>query len=755
LGGPIKQNRSFFFINYEGLAQNLGETIIATVPSAAARAQATHPYVIQVLNAIPLPNGIDNGNGTGQRTTVATQHASENYFNGRWDYTLNNTDSITARYIFDHADLKEPFGNPLAQYPQHGINRNQFYTFGWKKAVSSRLINDLRFYLSRLHQQVIIVDHIPAFQCNPQNQGDCAFVIPGLTTVGLNTNGVPYFNYIQTKYEYSDQVFWQAGTHSITFGGSVRRPQSMSDTPVQAAGNWRFSAYGFNAAGGSPLANSFLSGQPNQFAGSRPGQDDSRRDFREIDFTGFIQDDWKVTTNLTANVGVRYELATNPVEVNNKLTVIPDPRTSPGYVSTRNVFAKNPSLKNFNPRIGVAWSPFADSKTVVRSGFGLFHDVYEPRIYGIGFSFTPPMDQSAVNFPPFVNPVVFVSTQGNTAIVPTTHDVLAYDVGTTTPYTVQYNVNIQRVLPANITITVGYIGSRGVNLLAQQELNPPTNSGTAQNPQFAQLINGALVTNPRTNPNFAALGMIAPGAESSYNALQTTFNKSLTYGLQFQGNYQLSKCIDTSSTLSGAYAGGYIAPPAPYSLDYNRGRCSFDRHQNFVTTTLYDLPFKENRFVSGWQLSSIVSLRSGLPFTVQTGFDSPGLQEQIGSPNIPNLAPNRTAKDIILGDPAKWYDPTAFLLPTPGTIGNLGRNAFDGPPFKNLDVALLKRTKLNESINMEFRTEVFNVFNHPNFGNPNTSVFTGATGALNRTAGLITTTTTTSRQFQFALKFVF
>ncbi len=784
IGGPIKKNKMFFFANYEGLRQTLGETPVVTIPNQAARTEAQNyaatlvpgsaqanaeQVVLNALNAIPLPSaGATNlGNGTSQEVLSGNQTGVENYVLGRWDYTLSAKDTIWYRIIYDHATLSEPFAaNSIGLYPQSAFDHNQFQNVGWTRNISATLINQANFNFTRTAQVGNTPTTIKPFSCNPTNVYDCFFSVPGLSSdFGLNTPTAPIFDYIQNKFEPRDQILWVKGGHSISIGGFVNRIRTLTSTPVNPGGNYYFSSWGYSASG-TPSANSFLTGQPYQFVGALPGLADSARNFRETDVIGFIQDDWKALKNLTVNLGLRYSWASNPYDISNDLYAFVQPYASQtSYVNVPHAFQSNPNGKNFDPRIGLAWSPFSDNKTAVRVGAALIHYLWQPRDYGVGYNFSPPFNQVAVAYPAFTLPVKFVCTASAAQCTPTQpsiHDAIGYNI-TTVPYVIQYSANVQHEI-GGVVLSAGILASESSHLADMVELNPQIYSGTRQNPVFAtlQTVNGAqtLVSNPRINPNFGMMGEIMPWAHASYHAYQFQANKALSHGLQFQANYTNSRCYDDGS---GAYAvdgGGGVSPLPPYPLSRNNGNCSFDRRNNFSINAVYELPFHGHRWSEGWQISNLFGFHTGLPFTVVCGFDCLGLGEQ-NSANYVNINPGVDLSKVVQpGNINHYFNTADFSLQPLGTLGNENRFMFYGPSLADDDLALVKNTKIRENMNLQLRFEAFNIANHPNFSNPSTGLYTGPTSP-SPTAGKITSTISaqgglpSSRQLQFAMRFQF
>jgi len=753
IGGPIRRDKLFFFVNYEGLRQDLGQTSITSVPDAAARAQVTDPATLAILDATPLPNlGDDPTTGIGEYRAVATQTAKENYLTARMDYVLSASDSIFGRYTLDRADLSNPFSvGPLGRYVESDINRNQFLTLGQIKLISSTLVNKAQFNFTRTVSSGNAPKRIPAFNFVPRNPLDGGLSVPGIGLLGVGYSVLP-FNFVQTKFEVGDSIFWEHKANSITAGVFVRRTQSTTLSDIFSGGLFVYSAYGFNP-GGPPLPHSFLSGAPVAFTGAGAGEADGTRSFREISLTGYVQDNWKLRPYLTVNLGLRYQFVSNPVEVNNRLNAIVNVVTDAEFTHVSHALAKNPSLRDLDPRLGFSWAITKDQKTALRAGFGLFHEVITARTYSLAYTLAPPYHLLTIVAPTLDNPFTFRGLSIPTLLLGQAID---YNL-THTPYVMQYNLNVQRDLGGGLIGTLGYVGSKGVHLLHQVEANPPILSlgSTSRQPIFTDPMGH---TNPRVNPKLANIELIRPNANSHYNALQASATKRLSQGLDLRAFYTWSKCIDdSSSTYALEYDTGLQMNP--YSLSQDRGLCAYSAAHVFNGAILYALPFRRNKFVGGWEVSGILTAQSGHPFTVLVGIDRAGL----GSPNNiqrPNIAPGRSIGSIVTRNPKQWIDPRAFVLPSAGGLGNEPRNAFIGPRLMSGDVAIIKNTVIAEHLNVELRAEVFNVLNHTNLNPPaphglGSGVFLDNTGTVDPAAGKILSTATTSRQFQFSFKLIF
>jgi hypothetical protein len=320
----------------------------------------------------------------------------------------------------------------------------------------------------------------------------------------------------------------------------------------------------------------------------------------------------------------------------------------------------------------------------------------------------------------------------------------------------QYNLNVQRQLGGSTVLTVGYVGSRGLHLGNLVDANAPISSGNSSGP-YASIVNGQFVSNPRPNPAFSTMGLVEFLGSSRYNSMQVNLQRRLSHNWQGQMSYTWSRSIDNGSSYFGESGGFQGGAENPRDLSFDQGPSSFNRNQALTINSLYVLPFKGNKFVEGWQVSGIFTFTTGAPLTVTTGVS------QAWTPVNAMQRPNYVAGcDWRVGKATQWYNPACFSLPAVGIIGNLGRFNLVGPGLVNTDFAIMKETnipKISEGFRIQFRAELFNILNHANFSLPAFTNFTSGatpgTGFISPLAGVITTTTTTARQIQLALKVVF
>jgi hypothetical protein len=750
-GGPLKQNRAFFFITYEGIQQDRTETRIATVPDANARLGiingvnvGVNPAIAPVLALYPLPTTPLTG-GVGQVAQVASSPGHENYTLGRLDYTLSTKTSFFGRYVIDTAEVYDPFaGSAIPLWGADQSTNNQYFTAEVRRIMTNNVINQARVGLVRTHEQAFTRGNFAALNFFPGENRQDGRVNPGsgIEQIGGQTT-LPVV-LLQKRWSVSDDVYWNRGNHSIKMGGGLEFTPTRMDQPFQGSGVWTF-----------PSLTAFLQNAPTGLIGALPNQADSLRSIKDLGAILYVNDDWRATSNLTLNLGLRYTPAVNPsIEggPGGPRQIIDEPLGA--FVPVDRAFAQSPHLKNFDPRIGFAWDPTESHKTSIRGGWGIFHNPIGNRIILPNYVNNPPYAFAAENLTATTAPrFPFPYASGATPQTNVGNGI--YYKSSTDPFIMQWNVNVQREILDNTSVTVAYVGSRGVNLLRQIDINPV----------LPRLVNGVevfgvprsatqagIIPNQRANPAYAALTYNKPDAWSKYHSLQTSLNRRFSQGVQAQVSYTLSKCTDLSS---GSFGGEGSTPATnPYDESYDEGPCYFDRRHNFRGSGIYAFPFAGNAFVEGWEVSTIVSAVSGRPFTPAIGFDQSGLQT---GNQRPNLATGRNLDDVYTGSITQWFDPTAFTLPAAGTLGNVGRHSLLGPKFFTMDVSIIKNVRMQGSATLQFRLEMFNLTNFTNFNLPNANVFAAAPnggGTYAPTAGRITSAGS-PRQLQLAAKVTF
>lgn len=784
VGGPIKKDKAFFFVNYEGLRQFFGETKVANVPDALndathfgspagllAAEQAKNPKeTLQTATAVyntlllyPQVTAV-GAKGVVPVSEVGDQTASENYVLGRFDYTLSSQDSLFMRYLSDRAKFIEPFPNgggaggapvAISDWLEQTLNRNQFFTVEERHILSNTLINTARISYSRPVTSGLTLTSQPAMNFYPgTGRQDGVLNVTGLSSLGPN-NTTP-FTFVQNKYTAGDDVLWTKGAHNLKFGFSVLYNQTNTFDQFQIGGVWTF--------GG--LAQ-FLQGTANTFVGTLPdnvaagGFQYYNRDTRATELAPYVNDEWRVLPNLTLNLGLRYDYVTNPYEIHHEaynLTNAPA-LAAPGVPQLAGVpqishifTAGNPARLNFDPRVGLAYDPFGDHKTSIRAGFGTFHDPIQGRSYFPGIWDTPPTSFGTQVNPPGYGVPFSGSINTKLSINPGMDSTIH-----TTPYMAQWNLNIQHDFQGTI-LSVAYVGSAGVHLIVPQDANPvvPVNGA------FSQLVGGRITPFTRINPNLGRLNFMEAQGHSNYNSLQVGVNRRLARNVEAGVSYTYSHCIDLGSATYAQEGNNNAGNQNPYDLTSDRSNCGFDIRQALRTNAVYYLPLRGNKLIEGWQASAIFTASTGPWITPVTGFDQIGMQNT--GADRPNVVPD--CSNLVLGTAAQWFNPACFSLPGPasgpnGTLvgfpGNAARTSIPGPHLTVLDFAMLKDTKIarvSENFNIQFRAEFFNITNQTNFGLPNANIFSQS-GSVSQTAGQVTTIVGTPRQIQFGLKLLF
>ena len=748
LGGPIARDKTFYFLAYEGLIERLGVSGATFVPDANARrgiidgrTVQLHPQVGPYLALFPLPNARALSGGIGEYLFSGKQPTDEHFVQGRIDHHFSNKNAVFTRYTFDNGKVNRiPINKTPIAYTAES-SRNQYSTTEWRHTFSPTLLNQIRFGINRstsLADNVRTIDIPPSMSWLPGEKFGY-FTISGVVTENGGDYRLPRFDRLN-NISLGDTAFVTRGGHGVRFGFEGQRIHFNQNTTSQRGGIVTF-----------PTLERFLTGTPSTVEFVLPGKLDPVRGYRQWLFAFFAQDDVRLKSNLTMNLGLRYEFITVPTEVNGKISNlrnVTDSKTTVG-----DPWHNNPSLKNFAPRVGLVWDPFKTGKTAVRAGFGIFFDEILPKYYFFTGSLNPPFTtRTSLTNPPFPNVVANFDPD----TVKPQLQVTSFDLKT--PYIMQYNLAIQRQLPGNWDITIGYAGSRGNHLIRVGDINlaPWT------------IVDGKKVFQPelgRRNPNFVGTWQRVTDAQSFYNSLQVSAIKRFSSGFRAQTSYTFARSIDDASGINSQDFSNNIQYVADfYDRTYDRGLSAFHVKHNLTFNWTYDLPFARNTrgvanvLFKGWQLNNITTISTGPPFTAQiSGYNRSG---NLNTTNFslnerPNLKPGASNNPILSG-PDRYWDVNAFELGPLNQRGNLGRNTMIGPGLVNVDFSLVKSFDVSEGKSLQFRAEAFNAPNHPNFAVPSLrTAFTSATGVPSPTAGIISSTVTRPRQIQFGLKLMY
>lgn len=714
LGGPIVKQKAFFFFSYEGLRQRQGLDLNSVVLSDAERALATDPVVGRLIELIPRPNLVDS-TGTPRFVGSATAPVDVDQWSVDVSYNLAAKDRLHGYYNFHRTLTVEPnrFGNTFPGFGHEFHADRQIFTLNETHTFSAVMVNEIRAGFNR-----VLSGNVPSRQLNPAEFGinngiTSAVGLPQINIAGggLNFGGPSILpsGRGDTTVVIGDTLNWLRGNHSLKFGGEFR--QFLTNAFRQGTGSFNF-----------PTVAAFLAGSANSFSVILGNQSSS---IGEKAISGFVQDNYRARPNLTFELGLRYDSNMTPTERFDRFIVF-DPKTASLLrVGTHLDEIYQQNYKNVQPRVGFAWDPFKDGRTSVRAAYALLVD--QPMT-----SIAMP---TAAN-PPLAVPLTFagairfenaLSLAMAAGLAPQT-----VDHGFSNAYLQSWNLNIQREVTRNLAVTAGYFGSKGTHLIIRRNINQP--------------VNGV-----RPYPTLSLTSPILPGATlgnitqaesngfSSYNAMWISADRRLTRGLQFNVSYTWSNSLDSNSLSSQG-----VVVQNSYDVASDRALSDFDARHRLVISGLYELPFKGNRLVSGWQLGAIVQSQSGNPINIVTTNSTVN-----GVANT--LRPNVTGPIVVLGAVERWFD-TSVFVPVAG-FGSSGRNVVTGPSFNNTDLSIIKNTMLTETVRLQFRAEFFDLFNHPNFGQPGNVVGTASFGRIVSTR-FPTGESGSSRQVQFALKLI-
>ena len=809
IGGPIIQDRTFFFAAYEGLRRRRGTPQVPIVPSADGRngilgrnPDGTPKKVVEIspriqpfLDLYPTANDPDSipllNNGLGFFITAPSVATRQDYVLGRIDHQITDNHSIFGRYVIDDDIQRTPGFDGIPGFSELLTSRRQYVTAQVNSILSPTVLNSFRVAFNRTVQKR---DALPDTELGPEFS-----FVPGLPmgimtisgTVaaiggrGLNnlgtSNTVPRF-YTYNLFEYGDDLSVIRGNHTWKFGGSLKRMRDNASNNTSVRGRYRFRSF-----------EKFLTGDIRDFRfATQPGDPrtplsvgHAYRGFRQWFMAVYAQDDWQVSPRLTLNLGLRYETITNAKEANNlaaRLVNILDP-----------AFTLEPEIdsyfdaskKNFQPRFGFALQLNDNATTVLRGGAGIFHDQVLPHLYSVNVGKYPPYYNLVTN-KRNLNLTPGDLTGGNISV---SVNGVASSMQMATKY--HWNLTIQQQLGENNVVEVAYVGAKTHNLPKFNELNSPYETILADGRKcfgHDDLPGGVNPLCPEgsldhRNPDFDQLRTIEWVGQSLYNGLQTKFTRRTTAGAALQFLYTWSRAMDNASTVS---TGDFRREPQnsldPGDTNRDYARASFDAVNNFGINYTYPLPFQGEgamgALLGGWEIAGLTTISSGSPYTIRVGSDTDGNLDG-GRADRPDLLPGfsnnpteGSSAGCVSGDTtieaglvgrsvdswnktSRWYDPCAFGITNLGLYGNLGRNTLLGPGRVNFDFSLHKNFQTSESTNLQFRAEFFNIFNRNNLGLPENQGFDGTD--LEASAGTVLpgNTVTRPREIQFGLRFEF
>ncbi len=735
LGGPIHRGTTYFFVSYEGLRHRQGLTTSSNVFTEAQRAAivaAAQPVPNALLNLVPHPNATLGASAV-PNAFFGSATAPVDIDQGTADisHAFSAADNLNGYWVFQRDLRGEPTqGANIPGFGDIRQGRRQVLTVNETHVFSPSLVNEVRVGANRIH-----ITFTPQNTTSPASLGLGATLGPNeqfMPTVtvqdqpGLTFGDERAFPQGRgdTMFVIGDTLSWIRGRHSFKFGTELRdfRNNNFNGDPGQLI---------FATTAG------FQSGNVSS-AARTVGNVANRLNAGALDF--FAQDSWKVSSHLTLELGLRYAWNMTPTEAKNRYTqFVPGAGTGSMLVSSTQPYAQN--NKNFQPRIGFSWDMFHNGNTVLRAGYA--YQVDQP-ITGVitGLTSNPPfaLPISVAATPITGLPALFNGPPTNIAPLMVNPNFKNADVQS-------WNLNIQQQVDRNTAFMIGYFGSKGTHLEIDRNINQFTVLNSAASRPFTSLSASSPIL-----PGVALANTITErdsSSNSTYHALWITANRRLANGLQLNASYTWSHSIDdVSRNLNG------LIVQDSTNIGGSRGSSDYDARHRFVANAIYNLPFKGNRFKSGWEVAPIFSFQSGNPFTVvipSTTITGAG-----------TVFPNVIGPVVITGNAlGQWITVSGFGNPVgQTTLGNAGRNNFIGPAFGDIDIAFVKNTKVTERMNVQLRMDAFDVLNHPNYGQPS-RVLSSLTGPASLTFGTISSTrfptgdSGSSRQLQFAVKLQF
>jgi hypothetical protein len=753
-GLALFRKRVHLFGNFEALRQSLGVTYLDIVPSQAARNGVLASGAIQVdpqakryLAFFPLPNRGALGNGdTGNFAFAGQQVTPENYFTTRVDAKLSAADALTGTYVLDSSNTTQP--DQFDMRINEITTKRQVVSLAEGHTFSQTLRNSATFGISR----VVAGLGLTPKALQPIAADTSYGFLPGTTSGNINISGLTNFtgglgaaspyDFHWTSIQFYDDVSYVRGRNSLRAGVAVERMRDNILSNANPNGIFTFNS----------LAD-FLTNHPYLLTIAIPGTS-TPRDLRQTLFALYAQDDARLSDRVTTYLGLRYEMTTVPTETAGRLAALRHIGDATPHLGSP--YFANPTLRNFEPRVGLAWDSLGDGRLIVRSGLALFDVLPLPYEFELLSSNVAPFFESGTpsNLPAGSFPALAVQL----AQSPTTLRYAYIEPEPRRSYVVAWNLSLGMQPVKSTSLLIGYVGSRGVHQpFRVDDSNLVLPAKTGQGLVWPLPIGSGTKLNPSTGRVDALLWR----GDSVFHGLQAQVQTTVHSTLDLQVAYTWSKSLDTgSATIAGDQFANSISSLPWYDLARNWGRSDFDVGQNVSAHMTYRLPGprKESRdwLLKDWRLIGTYQASGGSPFTPTIAGDPLGTRS-----SDPFDVPNRVASRSC-ASPVRAREPLAYIrleciqFPQANVLGNLGRNSVVGPGLWTLDTSLFKESKvgwISPEFAMQFRVEVFNVLNRANFAAPldHRAIFNAAGAAING-AGQIDTTTTPSRQMQFGLK---
>jgi carboxypeptidase family protein len=816
-GGPIRRNHSFIFGDYEGVRQSQSVNFNSVVPSPDARMGRLHgadgtpltvtvdPNIVPYLGLYPLPNfGLNPGSfgDTGNYVTTGLSNVAENFVTTRFDHTLSENDSLSGTYLYDNGPQTVPdsLGNTLSR-----LNAGrQLVGITERHIFSSKVLNVVRLGYNRSVGDILV----PLKALTPAaGNGALGYTsgtfAPTISVDGLASAGglgsLRQATIRYNSYQFYDDIAMARGAHLLKAGFAFERilPSAKAKSQNGTAN--------FHTTGNITALENFLTDNLSS-ALVLPNGTSSPVEVQDNLFGGYIQDDWRIRRDLTLNLGLRYEMLTIPTDRKNRaglintLTAPPGsgpcpavimPTTVPGcVVPVKQFWQSNPTIHNFEPRVGFAYDVFGNGKTAVRAGFGIYDMLPLPYVYATYAAISAPYSQDEIVpgflLPPGGFPGAVAAVGEATSFIRIGHYIEPHPKRT---YSLNYNLNFEQQISPNIIALIGYVGSHSLHMPFQAEdMNQVA-------PSDVQVIDSRYVYTAggvQQDANATEIFGLLFDGNANYNGMITQIRARAYRGLSAQGTYTWGRCTDLGSgTQSPSTYQNSFASLIYYDKTQRKGECDFNIAQNFSANFLYTLPASQHgvmqTIAGGWQIGGIITASTGVPFSLIQAGDVLGQQGQsFGA--VPDTVPNcNPINQRFKSSGLNYVNPACFVFPTVsvgsaiaplcdqgGTTpingqvlclnaqGNERRNQLVGPRLVNVDLSLVKNIhipRISEAFNLQLRVEAFNIFNHANFQAPTHNNTFGGRFGFNQespgTAGLLDSTATPSRQVQLGAKVIF